>query len=140
MIAHQFQISQQEPDARAADLLEIYAPLFATLMGKDQVLLPHAVTVTGANDVNLFRNGEGNYVAPITSRTRFLSRRVAASETVTVSLRVPDGAELKWAHVYSADAPPYRGTITALNGVVKISLQQHQTASMVVVERVLNLR
>ena len=140
MIAHEFKISQQDPDPRAANLLEIYAPLFATLIGKDQVLLPHCVAVTGANDVNLFRNGDGNYVAPVTSRARFLSRRVGSSEAVIVTLRVPDGGSLQWAHVYSADGAPYRGTITALNGVVKISLQQHQTASMVVVERVLNLR
>ncbi len=133
MIAHEFKISQQDPDPRAADLLEIYAPLFATLIGKDQVLLPHCVAVTGANDVNLFRNGDGNYVAPVTSRARFLSRRVGSSEAVIVTLRVPDGGSLQWAHVYSADGAPYRGTITALNGVVKISLQQHQTASMVVV-------
>jgi hypothetical protein len=133
MIAHEFQISQQEPDARAADLLEIYAPLFAPLVGKEQVLLPHCIGVTGANDVNLFRNGEGNYVAPVTSRTRFLSRRVAASETATVSLHVPDGAEQKWAHVYSADAPPYRGIVTCPNGELKVELKQHGTASMVVV-------
>ena len=133
MITHEFQISQQEPDARAADLLEIYAPLFSTLIGKDQVLLPHAVAVTGANDVNLFRNGEGNYVAPVTSRTRFLSRRVAASETATVSLRVPDGAELKWAHVYSADAPPCRGIVTFTKGELRVEVKHHGTASMVVV-------
>jgi len=133
MIAHEFQISQQEPDARAADLLEIYAPLFATLIGKEQVLLPHCVTVTGANDVNLFRNPEGNYVAPVTSRTRFLSRRVAASETAIVSLRVPDFADLKWAHIYSADAPPCRGTVTNANGESKIEIRHHGTASMVVV-------
>jgi len=42
MIAHQFPISQQGPDPRAADFLELYAPLFDTLMGKEQVLLPTA--------------------------------------------------------------------------------------------------
>jgi hypothetical protein len=133
MIAHLFQISQQEPDARAADLLELYAPLFATLAGKEQVLLPHAVTVTGANDINLFRSPEGSYLAPITSRTRFLSRRVAASEIATVSLRVPDGAELKWAHVYSADEAPYRGILTFTNDELKVAVKHHGTASMVVV-------
>jgi hypothetical protein len=133
MIAHEFQISQQEPDARAADLLEIYAPLFAPFVGKEQVLLPHCIGVTGANDVNLFRNGEGNYVAPVTSRTRFLSRRVAASEAVTVSLNVPDGADLKWAHVYSADVPPYRGDVTVEGNQVKVAVKDHMTATIVVV-------
>jgi hypothetical protein len=133
MIAHQFQISQQEPDGRAADLLEIYAPLFAPLIGKEQVLLPHCVSVTGANDVNLFRNPNGNYVVPVTSRTRFLSRRVAASETAVVRLDISDGAEVKWAHVYSADAPPYRATVKLVSDEVKVEIKQHGTASMIVV-------
>lgn len=132
MIAHQFQISQQEPDARAADLLEIYAPLFATLIGKEQVLLPHPVSVTGANDANLFRNPEGNYVVPVTSRTRFLSRRVASNEKVIVNLRVPDAADLKWAHVYSADGAPYRGTVSLFGGELRIEMDRHQTASVIV--------
>ena len=38
MIAHQFPISQQAPNPKAADLLELYAPLFAALAGKTQVL------------------------------------------------------------------------------------------------------
>jgi hypothetical protein len=133
MIAHEFPISQQDPDGHAADLLEIYAPLFSALIGKDQILLPDCVTVTGANDVNLFQNLDGNYVAPVTSRTRFLSRRVAASEAATVPLRVPDGTELKWAQVYSADGPPYRGTVTFNGGESRVELGQHGTASMVVV-------
>jgi hypothetical protein len=132
MIAHEFLISQQEADPRAADLLEIYAPLFSTLIGKEQMLLPHCVAVTGANDINLFRNAEGNYVAPVTSRTRFLSRRVAASESATISLRVPDGAALKWAHVYSADGLPYRGILKFTSDEVKVEVAQQGTASMVV--------
>ena len=84
MIAHQFPISQQGPAPKAADLLEIYAPLFVTLMGKQQVLLPHCVSVDGANDVNLFVNGAGQYVAPVTSRTVFLSRGRRPASPVTV--------------------------------------------------------
>jgi hypothetical protein len=133
MIAHEFPISQQEPDTRAADLLEIYAPLFSALIGKEQVLLPHCIAVSGANDVNLFVNGAGHYVAPVTSRVRFLSRRVPATEAVTVSLHVPDGAELQWAHVYSADGPPYRATIIREAGEVKVKVERHGTASVVVV-------
>ena len=111
MIAHDFPICQQEPDARAADVLEIFAPLFSTLLGKEQVLLPYAVAATGANDVNLFVNGDKNYVVPLTSRTRFLSRRVRATDPVMVTLRVPDAADLAWAHVYPADGSPYRATV-----------------------------
>ncbi len=133
MIAHDFPICQQEPDARAADILEILAPLFSTLLGKDQVLLPHCIAVTGANDVNLFLNGQKNYVAPVTSRTRFLSRRVRSTEAVTVTLRVPDAAELRWAQVYSADGPPYRVTLTRVGNETKVTAARHGSVSMVVV-------
>ena len=93
MIAHQFPISQQGAAPKAADLLEMYAPLFETLMGKQQVLLPHCVSVDGANDVNLFVNGAGHYVAPVTSRTSFLSRGRGSAGPVTVAFRVPDSRE-----------------------------------------------
>lgn len=135
MIAHDFPICQEEPDARAADLLEIYAPLFSTLLGKQQVLLPHCVAASGANDVNLFVNGDGNYVAPVTSRTRFQSRGARETEAVSVTLRVSEGAALKWAQVYSADGPPYRGAVTRAGNVVKVRVPRHGTASMVVIGR-----
>ena len=106
MIAHKFLISQQWPAANAADLLEIYAPLFETLMGKQQVLLPHCVSVAGANDVNLFVNGAGQYVAPVTSQINFLSRPRGPASPVTVSIRAADGHELTWAHVYSPESAP----------------------------------
>ena len=48
MIAHKFPISQQDPNPNAADLLELYAPLFSMLAGKEQVLSPHCVSVSGA--------------------------------------------------------------------------------------------
>jgi hypothetical protein len=133
MIAHDFPICQQEPDARAADMLEIFAPLFSTFLGKEQVLLPHPVAVTGANDVNLFVNGDKNYVAPVTSRTRFLSRRVQSTELATVSIHVADGPDLKWAHVYRPEGPPYRATLANAKGEVQISLSQHGSVSVVVV-------
>lgn len=135
MIAHEFPISQQEPDPRAADLLEIYAPLFLTLLGKEQVLLPHSVAATGANDVNLFINRNRNYIAPVTSRTRFLSRRTRVSGPVTVTMRVPDAAELMWAHVYSADGAPYRAKIVHGTRQVQVTAGQHGSVSMVVVGR-----
>ena len=80
MIAHKFPISQQDPNPNAADLLELYAPLFSMLAGKEQVLLPHCVSVSGANDANLFVNQTGNFVVPVTSRVRFLSRPTTAAE------------------------------------------------------------
>ncbi len=36
-----FPISQESQNPRAADLLEVYAPLFAALDRKEAVLLPH---------------------------------------------------------------------------------------------------
>ncbi len=135
MIAHTFPISQQAPNSRAAELLEIYAPLFTLLAGKQQVLLPHCVSVTGDNDVNLFINGNGCYVAPVTSRIRFLSRRSNWASTATVTLRVPDGESLTWAHVYSADNEPRRASIGGRGPTRQIMLDDHRTASMVLIGR-----
>lgn len=108
MVAHAFPLIQQAPDTHAADLLELYVPLFTTLDGKEQVLQPHCVSVSGANDVNLFINRAGHYVVPVTSRVRFLSRRTAAKESVRVQLNVSNAADLAWAYVVSADGPPPR--------------------------------
>lgn len=132
MIAHQFPISQQSPDPHAADMLELYAPLFDTLLGKEQVLLPHCVEVTGANDANLFVNPEGNYIVPITSRTRFLSRRSADMESVTVTLRIPAAQEITWVHAISADGPSYRAMVVARDGQAVITADRHGTATMLV--------
>ena len=134
MIAHQFPISQQKASPAAADLLELYAPLFATLAGKEQVLIPHCVAVSGENDVNLFVNGEGRYVAPVTSRARFRSRGANSTEAVRVTLRVPDASALAWAHVISADGPAYAGKVTrGAGGAAIVQVARHATASMVVV-------
>jgi hypothetical protein len=132
MIAHQFPISQQAPSARASDLLEVYAPLFETLDGKEQVLTPHCVSVSGANDVNLFVNRSGHYVAPVTSRVRFLSRRTAATEVVKVRLSVTNAAALAWAYVVSADGPPCRAAVTHAAGTAEIAFDRHGTSSMIV--------
>ncbi len=133
MIAHEFPICQQPPDRRAADFLEIYAPLFSTLLGKEQVLLAHCVTASGANDVNLYINGDGNYVVPVTSRVRFLSRRVPTTESVIVSLHVQDGAALKWAHVYSADGPVCRASVMHDVSEAQVEITNHGSASVLVV-------
>jgi hypothetical protein len=135
MIAHQFPISQQKPNARAADLLEVYAPLFDPLLGKRQVLLPHCVAATGENDVNLFLNGAGEYVAPLTSRTRHRSRGTQQAEAVTVTIKTPDAAGLRSAQVFSADGPAYAATLAAANGKATIRVAKHGTASVVVVRK-----
>jgi len=57
MIAHEFPISQQKSNAKAADMFELYAPLFASLAGKEQVLIPDCNEVNGENDVNLLLTG-----------------------------------------------------------------------------------
>ncbi len=133
MIAHSFPIAQQGAEPRAADLLEIYAPLFEPFLGKEQVLRPHCVRVSGPNDCNLFRNGAGHYVVPITSRVRFLTRGDGGTEEVTVRLRVPDAGELAWVHACSADRPPCRSAISAGNDEATIFLKEHGTSSVLVV-------
>ncbi len=135
MIAHEFPISQQKPNPHAADFLEIYAPLFDPLIGKRQVLLPHCVAATGNNDVNLFLNGAGEYVAPLTSRTRHRSRGSQDLEEVTVTLKTPDAGELRAAKVYSADGPAYDARISTSQGRAVIHVQKHGTASVVVARK-----
>ncbi|MCX6619947.1 MAG: hypothetical protein NTY38_02485 [Acidobacteria bacterium] len=132
MIARQFPVSQQEPDARAAALQEVYAPLFEPLIAKRQVLEPHVVEVTGANDVNLFVNAAGHFVAPVTSRVRFLSRNSSGSEAVTVRLRVPS---LEWAQVFSAEAPPLRVKVVATKQGTEVTIPSHRTVSVLVLGR-----
>jgi hypothetical protein len=135
MIAHRFPISQQKPNPHAADLLELYAPLFDPLIGKRQVLLPHCVAATGNNDVNLFLNGDGAYVAPLTSRTRYRSRGAVQVEEVTLTLRTPDAGEIRSAEIYSADGPSYRGTVSVSPGKAAVRVVKHGTASVVVARK-----
>ncbi|MEW6745497.1 MAG: hypothetical protein AB1486_22320 [Planctomycetota bacterium] len=133
MIAHEFPICQQEPNPRAADLMEIFAPLFEPLIGKEQVLQAHCVAVTGANDANLFINGAGHYVVPVTSRIRFMSRSPQVLEPAEVTIDRPDARDLRWAYVFSADTVPYRAAVTIKDGKACISVEKHGTASVVVV-------
>ena len=135
MIAHEFPISQQEPNPRAADFLEVYAPLFEPLIGKRQVLLPHCVAATGENDVNLFLNGAGAYVAPLTSRTRHRSRGAEQVEEVTVTIKTPNAGEIRSAEVISADGPPYTAKVCPSHGVATIRVAKHCTASVVVARK-----
>jgi hypothetical protein len=135
MIAHEFPISQQKPNPKAADLLEVYAPLFDPLLGKRQVLLPHCVAATGENDVNLFLNGAGAYVAPLTSRTRHRSRGSKQVEEVTITLKTPDAGEIRSAEVHSADGASYAAKVSAAKGVATIQVAKHGTASVVVAKK-----
>ena len=113
-------------------MLELYAPLFDTLIGKRQVLEPHCVATTGDNDVNLFINGAGEYVAPLTSRTRHRSRAAAGVEAATITVRVPDAARLKSARVYSADGESYDAPVLTDQGAAVVRVARHATASVVV--------
>jgi hypothetical protein len=135
MIAHEFPVSQQKPNPQAADLLELYAPLFDPLIGKRQVLLPHCVAATGDNDVNLFLNGAGEYVVPLTSRTRHRSRSATEVEEVMVTLNTPDAGDFRSARVYSADGPPYDAVLTASRGRAVIKVPKHGRASTVVARK-----
>lgn len=131
MIAHEFKIAQQPQNAKAADMLEIFSPLFSLFHGKQQVLEPHCVAVTGSNDANLFINGDGHYVVPVTSRFRFLSRGSNTRDSIMVTLNVPDASELKWAHVYSTDTFPYKALITERGGSAFITLGRHISNSVI---------
>jgi hypothetical protein len=132
MIAHQFIISQEGPAPKAADLLEIYAPLFSALMATEQVLEPHCVFVTGPNDVNLLRNMSGQYVVPISSRVQFLSRPHQQTVPVLVALHTADAAQMAWAHAFSADGPPYRAVVRSGSRWSIVSLPRHVTATALV--------
>jgi hypothetical protein len=135
MIAHEFPISQQDPNPRAADFLALYAPLFETLIGKRQVLLPHCVAATGDNDANLFVNGAGAYVAPLTSRTRHRSRNSEEVEEVQVTLRTPDAGKIRTAEVCSADGASYSASVSVTPGTAVIRVAKHGTASVVVAQK-----
>ena len=132
MISREFAVSQQAANPEAADMLELFAPLFSLLHGKEQILQPHCVKVTGSNDVNLFINGEGNYVIPVTSNYRFVSRGSSATEAVTVRINVPSASELKWVHVYSADTAPYSAEIQTAGKEALITVDHHGTSSIIV--------
>ena len=99
MVARAFPISQQAPDPEAADLLEAHAPLFAVLHGKEQVLLTRCVEVDGPNDASLFTVPGRRWVAPITSRIRFVSRAGAPAEPIRLRVRAPGTDAARWAHV-----------------------------------------
>ena len=85
--------------------------------------------------MNLFVNRAGDYVAPVTSRARFLSRRKTAVESVVLRLRVPNAGELAWAYVISADGPPYWVAVQHASDTAEITIDRHGTSSMVVVGR-----
>lgn len=132
MVAHSFPISQQGADPEAADMLELYAPLFARLRGADQVLEPHCVSVDGANDVNLLRGPEG-YLVPVTSRVRFLARGHDATEPVTVRIRVLGTASLAWAWAYTPERGPERVPVEPAAGEALVHLPAHRTATVLLV-------
>jgi len=132
MIAHRFPISQQPADEVAADVMELFAPLFKAFAGKRQVLQPHCVHVSGTNDVNLFVDGQGRYVVPVTSRTRFLTRGDHATESVEVTIATPEAAELTWAHAIPLGGRPYQTVVRRSDGQTIVQLDRHGTATVLV--------
>ena len=133
MVAHKFPISQQAPDERTADLMELFAPLFKTFVGKRQVLRAHCVTVSGANDVNLFTDAQGRYVVPVTSRTRFLTRGDRVTEAATVTITTPDAGQLTWARVIPLGGRPSTLAVKAEQGKAVVTVPDHGTATMLVI-------
>ena len=66
MIAHGFEVYQRSPMKTAADLSELFAPLFQVFAGKRQVLQPHCI---GVSVDDIFVDGQGRYLAPVASST-----------------------------------------------------------------------
>jgi uncharacterized repeat protein (TIGR03803 family) len=132
MISHAFPMSQEEPDAEAADLMEVFAPLFAKFVGKSQVLLPHCVSVTGPNDINLFTNALGQMVVPVTSRLKFLCRPQSDDDGAMVRLRTLENISLRWAHAYSADGPPYRVEVGYDGALATAFLDKHKSSTVLI--------
>jgi hypothetical protein len=132
MIAQRFAISQQAPDESAADLLELFAPLFKTFAGKRQVLQPHCIGVSGLNDVNLFIDGQRRYVVPVTSRTRFLTRGDYTTEPVKVTISTPDAQQLSWAHAIPIGGKTYQAAIRVHDGKAVVELPTHGAATVLV--------
>ena len=133
LIAHEFPVAQQTPHPVASDCNEMFAPLFAPFVGKRQVLLPHPISVTGANDCNLFTDIKGNWLIPVTSRTRFLTKGDRSTEQIIVTLDVPDANDAKWAHAIPVAAPPYRALLTITEGKAAVTLPTHGTATMLII-------
>jgi len=132
LISHEFPVSQQQPDPVAADFNEIYTPLFAPFVGKRQVLMPHCISASGDNDCNLFTDKDGNYVIPLTSRSRFITLGNIKTESTVVTVTTADAGELRWAHVIPAIAKPYKTSIRTENGKAMISLDKHGSASVII--------
>ncbi len=133
MIAHRFPISQQPPAEAAADLQELFTPLFKVLAGRRQVLRPHCVAATGANNVNLFTDPQGRYLVPVTSRIRFLSRGDREVTAVEVTISLPEASALTWAHAIPLGDKPYRAEIWSRPGQARLTLPRHSAATMLVV-------
>lgn len=131
-IASSFKIAQQRPDKEAAEMMQTFSPLFEKLAGKEQVLEPHCIAVSGANETNLFRNQKDEYIIPVISRIRFLSRNINALEKVKIKLHIPDASRLKWAYVYSDKVKPYRAKLEKKGNDVIIIMDKHYSASIVV--------
>ena len=121
------------PDERAADLQELFTPLFAVFAGKRQVLQPHCVAATGANDVNLFTDAHRRYLVPVTSRTRFLTRGDRGIEPVAVTISTADAQAMTWAHAIPLGEAPYRATLKTGSGQAVVTATRHGSATMLVV-------
>ncbi len=133
MIAHRFPISQQAPGECAADLQELFTPLFAVYAGKRQVLQAHCIAATGANDVNLFTDAGRRYLVPVTSRTRFVTRGDRGIEPVTVTISTTEAQGMTWAHAIPLGEAPYRAKLKTSSGQAVVTATRHGTATMLVV-------
>lgn len=133
MVADTFKICQQQPDPEAASLLTIMSYLSDKLRGKEMVLDANCIAVTGANEVNLFKNHKNEYIIPVISRINFLSRRVNTVESVNILLKTKDAQKIKWAYVYSDNKEPYQAKIIKRDSMyMVINIDKHYSSSVIV--------
>ncbi|MDR1818434.1 MAG: hypothetical protein LBR07_09790 [Puniceicoccales bacterium] len=133
LIPREFPLCQQRPDAAAAALNELYTPLFAPFVGKRQVLLPQCVAATGDNDCNLFTDKDGNYLVPLTSRSRFHTLGDTRTAPVTLTISTPDAPKLRHAKIIPLGGAPFVLPVrTTPAGTAQITLKEFGAAAMVV--------
>ena len=112
MIAHQFPISQQGPNARRPICWRSTRRCSKRSRARSRSSCRTASRSRGQRRESVRQRrrairGAGHFPDELS----FAGPR--ACSPVTVALRVPDGSELTWAHVFSPETPPYRAAIAA---------------------------
>ncbi len=107
MVSRKFPISQQAASEHGAEVVEAYAPLFATLRGMSQSLDAHCVRVSGANSANLFVAPGGRWAAPVVSRATFRCADGGMPTTSPrLSIRCAGASAIRWGRLIAIRRPP----------------------------------